>query len=236
MPGSNNINYRDLTKFGRLELQSIAYQVRLDIGDPIWAFSCPLNISLEGLDEYLQSIVKEYVNISIESEKKPEISISNEVISVPEIASGLEKFRQDYPLGRKTAFIIMKFGSTAIHDNIAKCIKETLVKFHIVGLRADDKQYMDDVFPNIKTYMHGCDFGIAVYDRVLAEEFNPNVSLELGYMLGMGKDVLLLKDRTLKSLHTDLTGKLYKNFDTSAIMDGMPSQIEKWLSDKGLDK
>jgi hypothetical protein len=53
-------------------------------------------------------------------------------------------------------------------------------------------------------------------------------------MLGMGKDVLLLKDKTLKSLSTDLTGRLYKPFDTTDVRGTMPAQIEKWLNDKGL--
>ena len=113
-------------------------------------------------------------------------------------------------------------------------IKKTLAKHGIKGLRADDKEYMDDLFPNIKTYMHGCDFGIAVFDRITEDDFNPNVSLEVGYMLGMGKNVLLLKDKTLKYLQTDLTGKLYKPFDTTDIENTMPQQIEKWLADKGL--
>lgn len=232
--GANTINYRDLTSYGRIELQSLTYQIRLDVGDPIWAFSCPLNVSLGGLEEQIQRIVKEYVNTVLQSQQKSDKTISNEVVSAPEIASGLEKFRGDFPIGKKTAFIIMKFGETKIHADIAKCIKDTLSTYGITALRADDKQYMDDVFPNIKTYMHGCDFGVDVYERVLADEFNPNVSLEVGYMLGMGKDVLLLKDGTLKALQTDLAGKLYKPFDTSSISTSMPSQIEKWLSDKGL--
>lgn len=43
-----------------------------------------------------------------------------------------------------------------------------------------------------------------------------------------------VQDKTLKSLQTDLTGKLYKPFDTTDSYNTMPQQIEKWLSDKGL--
>lgn len=55
-------------------------------------------------------------------------------------------------------------------------------------------------------------------------------------MLGLGKDVLLLKDKTLKSLQTDLTGKLYKEFDTHDVKATLPEQINKWLRDKGYSK
>jgi len=43
---------------------------------------------------------------------------------------------------------------------------------------------------------------------------------------------MLLKDKTLTTLNTDLTGKLYKEFDTTNI-DTIEYAIEKWLKDKG---
>ncbi|MCX5713215.1 MAG: hypothetical protein NT033_00025 [Candidatus Omnitrophica bacterium] len=81
------------------------------------------------------------------------------------------------------------------------------------GLRADDKCYHDDLFPNILTYLWGCSIGIAVFERLEADEFNPNVSLEVGYMRALGKPICLLKDKTLRTLQTDLIGKLYTPFD-----------------------
>lgn len=233
-PGGNSLNYRDLSTNGRLELQSIVHQVRIEVGEVAWAFSCPLNVALAELEGYIQTIVQQYVNSVLQSQQKPSKHISSEAVSLPEIASGLEKFRTDYPIGTKTAFIIMQFGNTKPHQAIVTCIKDTLKKHGITALRADDKEYMDNLFPNIKTYMHACDFGVAVYDRITEDDFNPNVSLEVGYMLGMGKNVLLLKDKTLKSLQTDLTGKLYKAFDTTDIANTLPQHLEKWLSDRGL--
>jgi hypothetical protein len=40
-----------------------------------------------------------------------------------------------------------------------------------VGLLANDKNYHDNLLPNLKTYMAGCGFGIAVLDRFAAEFF-----------------------------------------------------------------
>ncbi|HUT36100.1 MAG TPA: hypothetical protein VNE39_21610 [Planctomycetota bacterium] len=153
----------------------------------------------------------------------------------PEIASGLDKFRQDHG-DRRVALIMMQFTNTKAHDEIARVLKRSLDAHGILGLRADDKQYLDDLFPNVKVYMHACEFGIAVFERIVADDFNPNVSLEVGYMLGMGKDVLLLKDRTLKTLPTDLTGRLYKEFDTLEVEASLPKEVNKWLADKGLIK
>lgn len=235
-PGQTSINYRNLTSNGRLDLQSIAHQVRIEVGDVLWAFSYPVTLPTEQLDSYIDNIVKQYVATVLETQNKPQKSVSEEAISFPEIASGLEKFRKDYPARSKTAFIIMQFGETKLHKDIVSSIKKTLALYGITALRADDKEYMDDLFPNVKVYMHACDFGVAVFDRITEDDFNPNVTLEVGYMLGMGKDVLLLKDKTLKSLSTDLTGRLYKQFETTDVENSMPKQIEKWLKDKGLTK
>jgi hypothetical protein len=112
----------------------------------------------------------------------------------------------------------------------------TLQPFGITAVRADDKHYHDDLWPNVLTYIHGCGFGIAVFERLEQDEFNPNVSLEVGYLYGLGKPVCLLKDKTLKTLHTDLVGKLYRPFDPQNPKTTIPTELSKWLADKGIVK
>jgi hypothetical protein len=53
-------------------------------------------------------------------------------------------------------------------------------------------------------------------------------------MTALGKSVCLLKDSTLKSLHTDLVGKLYREFNTQDPERTIPPSLEKWLKDKGI--
>ena len=151
-----------------------------------------------------------------------------------EIQESLTRFKEDYSDPNKVAFMMMQFGKTKAHDEIMETIRSVLDSHGIVGVRADDKQYHDDLFPNVMTYLYGCGFGIAVFERIEAEEFNPNVSLEVGYMFALKKPVCLLKDRTLKTLHTDLVGKLYKVFDPQDPIKTIPDEITQWLSDKGI--
>ncbi|MBS4034086.1 MAG: hypothetical protein KGZ85_06450 [Ignavibacterium sp.] len=185
--------------------------------------------------EFKQRIQNHFSELGLTmTSKSIEQSSTSKINILPaEISVGIEKFKNEFPSNQKTAFIIMRFENTKVYNQILECIKTTLAKHDITALRADDKQYLDDLFPNIKVFMHGCNFGIALIDRIADENFNPNVSLEVGYMLGLGKDVLLLKDKTLKSLQTDLTGKLYKEFDTTDVETSLPQQINKWLQDKG---
>jgi hypothetical protein len=150
-----------------------------------------------------------------------------------EIAESLDCFITDYPDPSKAAFIMMRFGTTSAHDEIVTAVKSVLDARGITGLRADDRQYHDDLFYNILTYMYGCGFGIAVFERLESDDFNPNVSLELGYMLALPKPVCLLKDSTLRTLPTDLMGKLYKSFDPQHPAKTIASELEHWLNDKG---
>lgn len=153
-----------------------------------------------------------------------------------DISEGLKRFREDHPSDIKTAFLIMQFTDTDIHDEMVATIRSVLSENDVTVLRADDKEYVDDLFGNIKTYMHGCDFGIAIFERITGNEFNPNVSFEVGYMMGLNKPVCLLKDQTLANLHTDLAGKLYKPFNTYKIRATLEPVLEKWLADKDLKK
>lgn len=150
-----------------------------------------------------------------------------------EIRKSLELFKEDHPDPLKTAFIMMKFGDSSVHLKITEAVKHSLNKFEILGIRADEKQYHDDLFYNILTYIYGCGIGIAVFERIEADEFNPNVSFEVGYMIASNKPVCLLKDRTLKTLQTDLIGKLYRVFDPLDPSNTIPDAITRWLIDKG---
>ena len=149
------------------------------------------------------------------------------------IQESLAAFRSEYPDSRKVAFVIMQFGQTNAHEKIEQGIKQALAKHGLTALLARDKEYHDDLYPNIQTFMHGCAFGIAVFERIERDNFNPNVSLEAGYMMGLKKPVLLLKDKTLSALQTDLVGKLYKPFDPQDPVKSIGPELEKWMEDKG---
>jgi hypothetical protein len=151
-----------------------------------------------------------------------------------EIQESLARLKSDYPDERKIAFVMMRFGTSAAHDKIVTGIKKALAKHDVVGLRADDKEYHEDILWNIMTYIYGCGFGIAVFERLLSDDFNPNVSLEVGYMMALRKQICLLKDQTLPKLQTDLVGKLYRPFDTQDPVKSIPPQLESWMKDKGI--
>ncbi len=149
-------------------------------------------------------------------------------IDPPDIALCLQNFRTDHREPGKCAFVMMRFDDTDPHKKILKAIQNWCEKQRIVGLRADDRRYSDDLWPNVRTYMHGCGFEIAVFERLTTDEFNPNVSLEVGYMLALGKPVCLLKDETLRTLPTDLIGRLYEPFKVHK-PNTIGPKLDKWI-------
>ena len=155
--------------------------------------------------------------------------------SIPiEINESLKKFKDEYPNSQKIAFIMMQFGKSESHKDILKSIRDTLFQNGCIGLRADDKEYHNDVYYNILTYIYGCGFGIAVFDIIDEKSFNPNVSLEVGYLLALRKQVCLLKEKSLKTLQSDLVGKLYREFSIDNCDISIGNELNNWLDDKGL--
>ena len=223
--GETLIKYTNLLT--TINTDELIHKINIEYGEVHWAISIPIEKVSDISNEKIKELANQYIN-TILTLIKPK---SAKVITNPEIAKEIEAFNAEYK-GKKTAFIIMQFSNTIAHNNIVSAIKETLKTHNIIGLRADDKEYSDDLFANIKTYMHCCDFGIGIFERILEDNFNPNVSIEVGYMMGLKKNVCLLKDQTLKNLPTDLMGKLYKSFDPQAIANTLPVQLEKWIKDK----
>jgi hypothetical protein len=193
----------------------------------------------EVMRRYIDPAVS-YLRRELERSEAARTSEKSIVTSVPgspiEITESLARLRMDHPDPTRTAFIMMRFSRTPLHEEIVTAIRGTLGKAGLAALRADDKEYHDDLFLNVTTYMHGCAFGIAVFERLEMEDFNPNVSLEVGYMQALRKSVCLLKDKTLKTLHVDLVGKLYRSFDPQAPAATIPGELERWMRDKGLGR
>ena len=54
---------------------------------------------------------------------------------------------------------------------------------------------------------------------------NPNLSQEVGYMLGLQKKVCILKDKKLDKINTDLSSWIYQEYTK----DTLEKQLVQWL-------
>lgn len=120
-------------------------------------------------------------------------------------------------------------------EGIDRTIRTALSAHGLRGHRADDRCYVQDrnLWDNVCTYMIGCKYGIAILEDVFQDEFNPNVALEYGFMRGLGKEVLLLKEQRFKP-RADIMGTLCEEFDIFQIESQVERAITRWLNDLGV--
>jgi hypothetical protein len=131
----------------------------------------------------------------------------------------------------------MRFRSGKTFSEIHQAIKAGLAKYGLIGLRADDKAYPTDgdLWSNICVYLMGCKYGVCVFEEIDEREFNPNVPLEYGFLRAINRQVLLLKDQRMPKLPTDMTGKIYRTFDSYSITETVHQQVSEWAErDLGL--
>ncbi|OLT34754.1 hypothetical protein BJF84_17130 [Rhodococcus sp. CUA-806] len=114
-------------------------------------------------------------------------------------------------------------------NQVYAAIKTALKARGMNAVRADDRDYSDELWSNVEVYLTGCMYGIAVFEDFDERDYNPNVSLELGYLMGRGKRTLLLKEKRLPKLPTDVVHRLYKEFDMLNIDASVEREVGRWV-------
>lgn len=160
--------------------------------------------------------------------------LSRREIVPAEIGESLKLFRADYPDSEQVGLLLMSSASTEAHRQIAHGVRDAFAGHEIAVLKDDDQQYHDDPYWNLLTHAHGASFGVAVFERMESEDFNPNVAFEVGYMQALGKEVCVLKDSLLDHLQTELIVKTWYPFDPKDLKKSIRSQVELWARGTGL--
>jgi CheY-like chemotaxis protein len=136
----------------------------------------------------------------------------------------------------KNVFIMTRFQpGNAQLESIDGAIRRVLAAHGLRGHRADDRCYVADrnLWDNVCVYMIGCKYGVAVLEDIIQQEFNPNVALEYGFMRGLGKETLLLKEKRFQP-RADIMGTLWEEFDIFEIDSFVEAAINRWLRDIGV--
>jgi len=135
----------------------------------------------------------------------------------------------------RNVFIMMRYRPGAQFKAIEEALKNSLAEYGLMARFAKDRAFLDDLWDNIQLYMKFSRLGIAVFEEIDEREFNPNISLELGYMYALGRRCLIIKDKRMPRLPTDTCGKLYRDFDTYNLPVSIEDQIRHWCEqDLGL--
>ncbi|MGH7305919.1 MAG: toll/interleukin-1 receptor domain-containing protein [Candidatus Rokuibacteriota bacterium] len=159
------------------------------------------------------------------------------------LTQSVRAFRQDRPY-ESSVFVMMKFSDglppeqARLVDRIFEVIASALGAYGLFARRADQKQYESDLWNNLCVYMLGCQFGLAVLEDHGANEMNPNVALEYGFMKAHNRSVGLLREEKFKHDRADLIGKLVKRFriEEGLVLneESLKRAIQDWMIDCGV--
>lgn len=155
-----------------------------------------------------------------------------------DLAADCTRFFADHPDYARNVFIMTRFvAGNRLLAQLDETLRKTLCQHGLTGLRADDRVYPigRELWRNVCVYMLGCKYGVAVLEDRVADEFNPNVALEYGFMRALAKPVLLLADSGFRRLRADVVGTLREEFDLTDIGATLPPALERWIRDLGLD-
>ena len=134
----------------------------------------------------------------------------------------------------KNVFVMIRYGKGDEYKRIEHTIKETLKRFKFRGILARDRTFRPQLWDQIHFCMEFSRYGIAVFEENPEHpDFNPNVFVELGFMMGLGKRILILKERDVRPLPSDLLGHLYVVFSCDTLERDIDAAITQWMFDLG---
>lgn len=191
--------------------------------DPILCLPFPES---PDLDRQLQIVALEHV---IEVERTSRLGRLGDLEGLRHLEPYLREFLNDHPDPERNVFIMMRFLASDQLDEAYATIRDTLSARGFSAVRADDRDYTGELWSNIEVYLTGSKYGIAILEDIERRDFNPNVSLELGYMLGRRKRCLILKEQRLPDLPADVVHRLYKTFDMFNVRSSVAREIGRWI-------
>jgi len=153
------------------------------------------------------------------------------------LADECERFFKDHQRYDRNILIMTRFVTgNRLLEELDRELRSVLREYNLNPVRADDKMYLRDrnLWNNVCVYMICCKFGIAILEDRVADEFNPNVALEYGFMRALSKPVLLLADVGFRNLRADIIGTLREQFDITDIKGTIKLPLERWLKEVGL--
>jgi nucleoside 2-deoxyribosyltransferase len=153
------------------------------------------------------------------------------------LAEECARFFKDHPHYERNILIMTRFvPGNKLLEELDTELRTVLKSYGLEPVRADDKMYMRDrnIWNNVCIYLICCKYGIAILEDRVADEFNPNVALEYGFMRALNKPTLLLADVGFRNLRADIIGTLREHFDITDMKGTIKKPIEKWLKELGL--
>lgn len=134
---------------------------------------------------------------------------------------------------RKIGFLIRKFEERDDRNRLVNTVRETFRQKGFPIIDADEKTLHPETWGNIREFLDHCSFGVVIIDNLspYTTGFNPNVFLEIGYLLALKKNIFILIQNSLaQTLPTDIKPFIYTSFDSQDIETILlRNKIIRWI-------
>lgn len=145
---------------------------------------------------------------------------------------GIGRFLEGHPFD-KNVFGMARFPREEVQDDpmeealaVARdTCRELGLELHL----ANDRVVDEILFGNVGAAMWACRYGIAILENTVGEGLNYNAVLEAGAMLVTGRRCLILKDGTIPTIPTDLTGHIREPVNIRDLQT-VRKAIAKWIT------
>ena len=149
---------------------------------------------------------------------------------------GISRFLRDHKTERNV-FLMVRYPREEDAYSLGPAISVCRAALRGVGMHphlASDSAVDDQLFANVGVYLWSCNFGVAILEN-RERGLNYNVVLETGAMLMTGRRCLLLKDKTVGTLPTDLLAHIHKEVDLDR-PETVEAAVAEWVTkDLGLN-
>jgi hypothetical protein len=88
------------------------------------------------------------------------------------------------------------------------------------------------LWDNVELHLLGCSRGVAIVEDKYLPELNPNVAMEWGWMTGMDRKVLFLREQSFTHARADWTGLINDTFDWNNPRPGIEAALDAFLRPK----
>ena len=95
---------------------------------------------------------------------------------------------------RKVGFLIRKFEERNDRATLVNTVRDTFRLRGLTIVDANEKTLNPEAWGNVKEFLDHCTFGVVIIDNLspTTAGFNPNVFLEIGYLLALKKSIFIL--------------------------------------------
>lgn len=150
-------------------------------------------------------------------------------------AALLKTFHQAGSFDR-SVFIMTKFPNAQNPDSrdvrlgeVIRAVQDAVTACQYAPRIASENNYHNSLWDNVELHLLGCSRGIAIVEDKHSSELNPNVAMEWGWMVGMGRRVLYLVEKDFAHARADWGGLIKEGFDWGGDLKDIGQAIHKFL-------